>query len=263
MNELTKPETVTFLERVVRDPTIDVAKVEQIIALQERIADREAKREFAQAMNRLQAEMPQIAKDETNPHARSRYASYEAIDAILRPLYTRHGFSVRFTTSSNGNRIRVGCVVSHGSHSELAAELESGPDTSGSQGRQNKTEVQGIGSIVSYLRRYTLMAAFAVALQDDETDDDGHRQPVRQPAPDGNGVHVQRPPDPPRLTIGEWLEQMEAKMRAAGTREELDALLGTDEVQKLLAVASEAVKTRLDELVQANLDRFTGPGAES
>lgn len=196
MNELTNPEAMGFLERAVRDPSIDVVKLEQIIALQERVLDREAKRQFAAAMNALQAEMTPISRDRTNPHAHSRYATYEAIDAILRPLYTRHGFSVRFTTHAAQNRIRVGCTVSHvGGHSEQEHELESGPDTAGARGQANKTEVQGVGSIVSYLKRYTLMAAFAVALQDDETDDDGEslrrrdaiNRDVPMPEPAGNG----------------------------------------------------------------------------
>lgn len=201
-NELTTTETMGFLERATRDPSLDVAKIEQLIALQERLLDREAKRQFAEAMNALQIEMPQIKKDRANPHMHSRYATYESIDAILRPLYSKHGFSVRFTTRGQGNRIRVGCTVSHvGGHSQSEVELESGPDVAGARGTANKTEVQGVGSIVTYLKRYTLMAAFAVAVQDDETDDDGTGSRKKT-----NG---KEPPPPDRWEL--WLDKLEAE----------------------------------------------------
>ena len=42
MNDLAPIETMlTFTERVLRDPTIDVTKLEQIIALQERVSARD------------------------------------------------------------------------------------------------------------------------------------------------------------------------------------------------------------------------------
>jgi hypothetical protein len=174
MNELINPDNMGFLERAVRDPSIDVIKVEQIIALQERVADREAKRQFAEAMNALQREMPQVTKDAVSQNR--RYATYEAVDAAIRPYYTKHGFSVSFTMHAANNRVRIGCKIKHvGGHEETEYELESGPDMSGSRGQANKTEVQGVGSVATYLKRYTIMAAFAVALQDDELDDDGER----------------------------------------------------------------------------------------
>jgi hypothetical protein len=164
----------SFVERVVCDPSIDVNKLEQVFALQERVADREARRQFAAAMNALQREMPQVTKDAISQNR--RYATYEAVDAAIRPYYTKHGFSVSFTVHAANNRIRVGCKVKHiGNHEETEHELESGPDMSGARGQATKTEVQGVGSVVTYLKRYTIMAAFAVALQDDETDDDGER----------------------------------------------------------------------------------------
>lgn len=181
------------IERVVRDPTIEIARFEAIIALQERIEAREAKRQFAEAMARLQAEMPQVTRDAVNPFARSRYATYEAIDREIRPYYTKHGFSTSFRTKATNGRMKVTCVVRHvGGHEEAEHEFESGPDQSGSKGQSSKTEVQGFGSVITYGKKYTLCAAFGIALQDDETDDDG----VRPPLPFRSSGRVAYPPQP-------------------------------------------------------------------
>jgi hypothetical protein len=51
-------------------------------------------------------------------------------------------------------------------HSEEGAVLEGAPDTSGS-----KNSIQAVGSTVSYLERYTLLAATGLAAKDQ--DDDG------------------------------------------------------------------------------------------
>lgn len=268
-SDLINPQTTSFLERATRDPSIDVAKLEQLIALQERIADREAKRQFAEAMNAMQAEMTPIGKDRTNPHTKSRYATYEAIDEILRPLYTRHGFSVRFTTHAQGGRIRVACTVSHiGGHTETEHELESGPDLTGSRGQANKTEVQGIGSIVSYLKRYTLMAAFAVAVTDDETDDDGNGGYRAPPPPDRREQFNREVPMDAKRANGAapadtnawdiWLDTLAENAAALVTREAWDAFWTKPSIVRAEQGLTGVHLERFQGIREENLDRLFG-----
>ena len=262
MNELTNPQTQSFLERATRDPAIDVAKLEQLIMLQERVADREARRQFADAMNSLQEEMPQVTKDRLNPHTRSRYATYEEVDRVIRPFYVRHGFSTSFRTSTHGGRIRVQCVVKHvGGHEEDDHELESGPDLTGSKGQTNKTEVQGIGSIVSYLKRYTLMAAFGVAIKDDETEDDGARggdmrseaeRLMRERQSRDAQQQVQQP------TLREWFDAFEKECAAADTQDEATKILNRfPDAQPPEWMADKPnAKARFEKIRQAMIDRI-------
>lgn len=227
MNELMAPETVSFLERAVRDPTIDVDKLAQLIALQERVERRQAEIRYSNAMNDLQREMPAVTRDKINPMLRARYVTYEAIDRVIRPYYTKHGFSVSFRTAMNGTRVSVTCVVRGFGHEETNT-LESNPDLSGSRGQANKTEVQGIGSIVTYLKRYTMMAAFAIALENDDTDDDGER---------GSGSYNRRPPPPPRPTPAQEAAPPAApdntEARLARLQELLSECPDTDAVEAL------------------------------
>ena len=55
---------------------------------------------FNTAMAQAQGEMVAVKRDLSNPHTRSRYASYEALDNAARPIYSRHGFALSFGTEA-------------------------------------------------------------------------------------------------------------------------------------------------------------------
>ena len=59
----------------------------------------EAKEAFQAAMAQAQAEMPSVVKDRENSHLKSKYAQLEAIDDAIRPVYTRHGFSLMLASA--------------------------------------------------------------------------------------------------------------------------------------------------------------------
>ena len=85
----------------------------------------------------------------------------------MNDALTKHDLSFRWETD-NGTEglIRVTCVLTHEmGHSERTM-LQATPDTSG-----KKNPIQAIGSTVTYLQRYTLLAATGMAVQGQ--DDDG------------------------------------------------------------------------------------------
>lgn len=150
----------------------DVATMERLLALQERVLARDAEIMFNQDMKMAQEEMRPIVRDAENNHTRSRYARLETIDAAIRPIYTRHGFALTFNSGEprNAGAIRILCDVRHiGGHSK-PYELEGDLDTAGSQGKSNKTSIQGLGSSVSYLRRYLTCMIFNITLTNEDKD---------------------------------------------------------------------------------------------
>ena len=112
---LAETNTVSMFERLARDPTVDVAKLERLMALQERALARNAESEFNGAMADVQSEIRRIAADSDNSQTRSKYASYAALDKALRPIYTKHGFALSFGTADGAAElyVRVTCHVSH------------------------------------------------------------------------------------------------------------------------------------------------------
>ena len=64
------------ISKAAADPTIDVEKLERLMALYERTEARQAKQAFDEAMNEAQTEMRPIAADASNAQTKSKYASY-------------------------------------------------------------------------------------------------------------------------------------------------------------------------------------------
>lgn len=166
---------LSMIERVAMDPNADVDKLERMLAMQERILDREAESAFNVAMQEAQAEMPRIVRDAKNSSTNSRFARLETIAEKVKPIITKHGFSMSFGTSDSPleKHYRITCIVSHtaGHSREYHADVPA--DTTGMKGTQNKTATHGFGSTMSYGRRYLTLLIFDIALTDE--DDDGNK----------------------------------------------------------------------------------------
>jgi len=170
-----QPEATSLLnviERASRDSSVDVAKLTALLDMQERVLRAQAKQQFTEALSAVAAELEPVARDARNPHLGTRYAKLETIDGALRPIYSRHGFSVRYGSEPTADgKVHVTCTVSHvGGHSETLG-LTAPVDAVGTGGKASKTGVQAIGSTVSYLRRYLLVMAMNVTFIDDDDDD--------------------------------------------------------------------------------------------
>jgi len=181
----TAPEPGSLLNLIARaaaDPGVDVAKMESLLAMQERVIKAQAKHDFNASLARVAAEMEPVRRDAQNPHLGNRYARLETIDAALRPIYSSHGFSVRYgSEDAPAGSVRITCTVAHTSgHSETLGLTA--PIDVMSGGRQARTGVQAIGSSVTYLRRYLLSMAFNVTMADDDDDGEASRRP-RRPLP--------------------------------------------------------------------------------
>lgn len=182
MNEVQKREdkalaetnTVSMFERLARDPTVDVAKLERLMALQERALARNAEAEFNGAMADVQSEIRRIAADSDNSQTRSKYASYAALDKALRPIYTKHGFALSFGTADGAPElhVRVTCHVSHRAGHSRDYHFDMPADGKGAKGGDVMTKTHAAGSAASYGMRYLLKMIFNVAVGED--DDDGN-----------------------------------------------------------------------------------------
>src|SRR6185312_16869960 len=92
---------IQVIERAARDPSIDMDKMERLLAMQERIFARNAEIAFNDAMRAVQAEMPRIQRDANNQQTSSKYARLETINKKITPVYTQHGFSLSFGTDTS------------------------------------------------------------------------------------------------------------------------------------------------------------------
>jgi ERF superfamily protein len=265
----------TFIERAALDPAFDVAKLEQLLRMQREVAAEQAKREFNAAMSSAQAEMLPVIRDATNTHTGSKYAKLATIDAEMRPIYTKWGFSVRYGTAPppRDNWIRVMCTVAHsGGYEEPPIALDAPMDVAGAQGRTNKTGIQAVGSSVSYLRRYLLTMAFNIVLADDP-DDDGEagrtkwpdRQSARSDPPPPQGEATEGPHPLEEQNGDRWLTNLQRLLAGAKTVTDVIELRRDRRVVRVLAPATgnpPEIRRQIEDAFRAAHERLARVGEE-
>mgnify|MGYP000850367895 FL=1 len=164
-----------MLERLATNPAADVDKLRALVELHERAEQRDAARAFNEAMTDAQSKMGKVVTDKDNSQTKSRYATYAALDAAVRPVYTEHGFGLSFTTERTDREaeVRVVCLVSHRGGYVRRYEIEMPADGKGAKGGDVMTRTHATGSAVSYGMRYLLKMIFNIATGE-RTDDDGN-----------------------------------------------------------------------------------------
>lgn len=171
-------DTASLMEVIARaaaDPAIDVEKLERLMAMAERIEARNAEQSFAAAMTDAQGDMGRVSADATNPQTRSKYASYAALDRVVRPIYSKHGFALSFGTGDapTPDVVRVICTVSHRAGHSRLYHVDMPADGKGAKGGDVMTKTHAVGAALSYGSRYLLKLIFNVAVGEDDDDGNG------------------------------------------------------------------------------------------
>ena len=158
-----------------------VETLEKLMALQERWDANEAKKAFIAALTKFKENPPSVIKNKHVSFETSKgktdywHATLDSICQILGNELTKYGLSWRWEQQClDQGIIRVTCILQHVmGHSERTS-LQATAEAGG-----GKNHVQGVGSTVTYLERYTLLAAVGIAVQGQ--DDDGLRHEKDMP----------------------------------------------------------------------------------
>lgn len=174
-----EPEPVSMFERLVRDPSVDVDKLERLMAMHERMLAQQAKAAFYADFAQMQARLPTVQeRGRTNNGA---YATHEDIVEAVRPVLQEFGFILTFrTTYPDPATVKVVGVLAHRAGHAEETEFVAKPDNSG-----NKNAIQALGSAQSYGQRYTTRALLNIASRED--DDDGRKAGGKPPVPTPDG----------------------------------------------------------------------------
>lgn len=163
---------LAMIERAARDPAVDITKIERLMEMRDKQEAKAAERAFNVAMNEAQGEMRPIGADALNPQTRSRYATYAKLDSVLRPIYTRHGFSLSFdeADSPKPEHIRVLCYLSHEGGHTRTYHKDMPADGKGAKGGDVMTKTHAAGAAASYGARYLLKGIFNIAVGEEDKD---------------------------------------------------------------------------------------------
>lgn len=258
-----QPITIlNIIAGVIEKPSVNVEKIRALLEMK-REEDKERQRvAYNAAMTLAQNEMVPVVRKSENKHTKSKFAKLEKIDEAIRPIYTRHGFNLEFNSQSiDKDTVRVTCECSHREGFTKKFELAGALDMAGAQGTANKTSIQGLGSTVSYLRRYLTCMIFNVVLTDE--DNDGNKQDGSQPPkPDKFAQRVAEDAARTAKPVTDVLPEDEeglkavatilrARLKAAHTKEARTELMGKNLplLRKLEEKGLKDVVARLHEVV--------------
>lgn len=162
----------------------DLETLEKLMDLRDRWEAMEARKSYVAAMADFKAEPLRILKSkQVNIPGGAKFAHAtlaDVCDGVVATL-SRFGLSHSWELKQLENGWpQVTCVITHEKgHSERTV-LSAPPDDSG-----KKNSIQQIASTLTYLERYTLMAACGLAAKDIDNDGNGPKQKEQEPAPEG------------------------------------------------------------------------------
>ena len=145
--------------------------------------------EISAAIAKAQAELENVERGGTNPHFRSRYAQLGAVLDEVRPKFAKYEVAIlQHAVNGDGSNVGVITRLAHSSGQWIESSLYVAP---------SRFDAQGAGSVISYLRRYALMAIAGIGPDDDDGEAAVGRpqEPVR-PSPNGATRVALQPPLP-------------------------------------------------------------------
>jgi hypothetical protein len=136
--------------------------------------------DFLSALLAVQAEAPKLPKDKTNPHFRSKFTGLETIVEKIGPLLVKH----RLVWITKPGRDELGPYLEY-----RLVHVDTGE---GETGRMPlllaKDDSQGLGSALTYARRYALVSVLNLIADEDDDGNSaapGYGQP---PKPQGRNL---------------------------------------------------------------------------
>lgn len=118
------------------------------------------------ALIKAQMEMEPAKKDSDNPHFKSKYADLASIIEACVPALNAHGIAVvqPFFATDLGNYVKTVFLHESGETLECSVPL-----------LLSKQDMQGLGSAITYARRYGLLSMAGIAPDDDDDEENSRK----------------------------------------------------------------------------------------
>jgi len=128
------------------------------------------------ALAKAHGEIENASKNAANPHFRSKYADLAECLNTARPVLSAHGLTITQFPAFDGAMVHVTSTLAHSGGGYITSTVSCVPA---------KTDAQGVGAAITYLRRYGYAAIAGIAQEDDDGNaaaHDGKPAAVRQPS---------------------------------------------------------------------------------
>lgn len=178
---------------------------------------------LAQAMAAAFAEIEGATKAANNPHFKTKYADLTSVIEAIKPALVNHNLFFTQNPRPHENGVEIETVLHHANGDCLSLGSLFVP--------ADRNNAQGFGSALTYARRYALVTAFGVPVEDD----------------DGNAASQPRKAAAPKfITDAQWAEitgMMQATNTDAG---KFCQAFGIESVKALTVEAYPKAKAQLD-----------------
>lgn len=158
---------------------LPVETLSKIMDLRDRVKAGIAREEFLKALAKFQSLCPELKKVKTVNYQRKdggftkyNYTPLSEIAKQIKSAMEAAGLTYQFKIKDEANNLSVTCILTHvGGHAEETT-MTAAPDDSG-----NKNSIQGRGSTITYLQRYTLIGALGITTADQDNDGEAAGKP--------------------------------------------------------------------------------------
>lgn len=159
------------------NPSIDLDRLNRLMQMQEQMEQRQAEKEFDDALARVQSGVGPILKNQENKHTKSTYADLRSVNDTAMPLLSAEGFSVTFREgeAAEGRVSVIGILSRGGVKREFPKTLP--VDATGVKGNENKIAIHAHQSAVTYAKRYLMFDMLNIATTDDDGNATGRVEP--------------------------------------------------------------------------------------
>lgn len=178
--------------------------------------------EISKALVAFHKEIPAIKKNSDNPFFKSKYAALENIIAAVEPILSKHDLTfVQFPSGEHG----LTTILMHTSGEFFQDTYTMTPA---------KNDPQGLGSAITYQKRYALAAVLGLKIEDE--DDDGN-----EASGHGRGAAAARPAtnESPAQKFMKAKKMIEESRNADGLLQYVEQLKGS----KLFTAAQKKTLT--------------------
>jgi len=221
----------------------DPEVLNKLMDLQERWDAKEAKKAYVEAMSAFKQDAPAVIQKDAHVNFSTAkgntsysHATLGNIIIQITSMLSKHGLSASWETHQADAHVKVTCHVTHSQGHRESTSLNGPLDDSGS-----KNKIQQVGSTVTYLQRYTLLAALGLATMDQ--DGDGSQGSKAAPFKEPKAASKPRSKSKPEAPKSEPKEDNKKENPASQPQEhgddEENAIISEAQGKRLYAICKE------------------------
>jgi hypothetical protein len=186
-------QAIELYTRAAADKDFPLERLERLMDMKAALVAKDNENAWLGAMSGAQQRMRAVVANANNEQTKSKYATYDQLDAAVRPIYSRAGFNLTFDTEDTDkpDNVRIVCFVSCCGHTRRY-HIDMPADGKGAKGGDVMSRTHATKSAVSYGQSTLLTMIFNLAVSGKRDDDGNAAGRITVPAVDDDQLKALR-----------------------------------------------------------------------